>query len=198
MRHSHHHPHGRRFAHRSHSHDDQPLEYRRHDRGGRSGLGRFFAHGDLRLVILHLIVFRRGTVTPDRLPKVTPSDRPLCPSYQRNKSCGEGSQFKADRLSERPRETLIVSMRWPESGGVPFGRRFTRMGFSESPGTAAARLLHLFRRHAHNVIQAATLAAAAVAGFRIDVLLSPGGGGTSRRRPLGGASTRCHPAGAEA
>jgi DNA-binding PadR family transcriptional regulator len=53
--HSHHHPHGRRFAHRSHSHDDQPLEYRRHHRGGRSGLGRFFAHGDLRLVILHLI-----------------------------------------------------------------------------------------------------------------------------------------------
>ncbi|MCC7272612.1 MAG: PadR family transcriptional regulator [Alphaproteobacteria bacterium] len=27
----------------------------RHDRGGRSGLGRFFAHGDLRLVILALI-----------------------------------------------------------------------------------------------------------------------------------------------
>jgi DNA-binding PadR family transcriptional regulator len=53
--HSHHHPHGRRFAHGRHSHDDQPLEYRRHDRGGRSGLGRFFAHGDLRLVILHLI-----------------------------------------------------------------------------------------------------------------------------------------------
>ena len=26
-----------------------------HRRGGRSGLGRFFAHGDLRLVILHLI-----------------------------------------------------------------------------------------------------------------------------------------------
>jgi [protein-PII] uridylyltransferase len=37
-----------------------------------------------------------------------------------------------------------------------------RMGFSESPGTAAAGLLHLFRRHAHNVIQAATLAAASV------------------------------------
>jgi len=54
-RHAHHHPHGRRFAHRGHSYDDQPLEYRRHDRGGRSGLGRFFAHGDLRLVSLHLI-----------------------------------------------------------------------------------------------------------------------------------------------
>ncbi len=53
--HSHHHPHDRRFARRSHSHDDQPLEHRRLDRGGRSGLGRFFAHGDLRLVILHLI-----------------------------------------------------------------------------------------------------------------------------------------------
>jgi DNA-binding PadR family transcriptional regulator len=52
---SHHHPHDRRFARRGHSHDDQALEHRRHDRGGRSGLGRFFAHGDLRLVILHLI-----------------------------------------------------------------------------------------------------------------------------------------------
>jgi DNA-binding PadR family transcriptional regulator len=52
---SHHHHPGRRFARRSHSHDEQPLEHRRHDRGGRSGLGRFFAHGDLRLVILHLI-----------------------------------------------------------------------------------------------------------------------------------------------
>jgi DNA-binding PadR family transcriptional regulator len=53
---SHHHHHGRRFARRSHSHDEQPLvEHRSHDRGGRSGHGRFFAHGDLRLVILHLI-----------------------------------------------------------------------------------------------------------------------------------------------
>jgi DNA-binding PadR family transcriptional regulator len=52
--HSHHHPHAhRRFARRGHSHDDQSLEQRR---GGRFGLGRFFAHGDLRLVILHLIV----------------------------------------------------------------------------------------------------------------------------------------------
>ena len=39
----------------------------------------------------------------------------------------------------------------------------SRMGFSEHLGTAAAAgLLHLFRRHAHNVIQAATLAAASV------------------------------------
>jgi DNA-binding PadR family transcriptional regulator len=53
--HSHHHPHGRRFARRGHPLDEQPIEHRRHDRGGRSGLGRFFAHGDLRLVILHLI-----------------------------------------------------------------------------------------------------------------------------------------------
>jgi [protein-PII] uridylyltransferase len=38
-----------------------------------------------------------------------------------------------------------------------------RMGFSESPGTpAAAGLLHLFRRHAHRVIQAVALAAASV------------------------------------
>ncbi len=55
MRHRHSHPHDRRFARRSHSHEDQPPEHRRHGRGGRSGLGRFFAHGDLRLVILHLI-----------------------------------------------------------------------------------------------------------------------------------------------
>jgi len=52
---SHLHPHDRRFARRSHSHDDQPFERGRHDRGSRSGLGRFFAHGDLRLVILNLI-----------------------------------------------------------------------------------------------------------------------------------------------
>ncbi len=51
----HEHPHGRRFVRRSHPHDHQPLDQPRHDRGGRSGLGRFFAHGDLRLVILHLI-----------------------------------------------------------------------------------------------------------------------------------------------
>ena len=43
MHHRHsHHDHGQRFA-------------RRERRHGRSGLGRFFAHGDLRLVILHLI-----------------------------------------------------------------------------------------------------------------------------------------------
>ena len=53
-RHSHH-DHDRRFARRDHSHDDRQLGSGRHDRGGRSGLGRFFAHGDLRLVILHLI-----------------------------------------------------------------------------------------------------------------------------------------------
>ena len=55
MHHEHSHHHGRRFARRGYSHDDPALEQRRHDRGGRSGLGRFFAHGDLRLVILHLI-----------------------------------------------------------------------------------------------------------------------------------------------
>jgi len=48
--------HGRRFARGEHSHDDQHLGRDRHRReGGRFGLGRFFAHGDLRLVILHLI-----------------------------------------------------------------------------------------------------------------------------------------------
>src|SRR5579864_1814617 len=54
-RHSHH-SHGRRFARGEHDHDDVRPMHRRHGRGGgRSGLGRFFAHGDLRLVILHLI-----------------------------------------------------------------------------------------------------------------------------------------------
>ena len=45
----------RRFARRAHRHEDPQLELGRHGRGGRSGLSRFFAHGDLRLVILHLI-----------------------------------------------------------------------------------------------------------------------------------------------
>jgi DNA-binding PadR family transcriptional regulator len=52
-RHSHH-DHNRRFARREHSHD-RTIERERGSRGGRSGLGRLFAHGDLRLVILRLI-----------------------------------------------------------------------------------------------------------------------------------------------
>ena len=49
-------PHGHRFARGDHGHDDRELGHHRHGRGGgRSGLGRFFAHGDLRLVILQLI-----------------------------------------------------------------------------------------------------------------------------------------------
>ncbi len=48
-RHSNHH-HERRYARGDHHHGEE-----RHRRGGRSGLGRFFAHGDLRLVILNLI-----------------------------------------------------------------------------------------------------------------------------------------------
>jgi len=51
-RHSHHN-HDRRFARREHRHDDPLLGQGRHERSGR--LGRFFAHGDLRLIILHLI-----------------------------------------------------------------------------------------------------------------------------------------------
>ena len=47
--------HDRRFARRDHRHDDLRVGHGRHGHGGRSGLGRFFAHGDLRLVILHLI-----------------------------------------------------------------------------------------------------------------------------------------------
>jgi DNA-binding PadR family transcriptional regulator len=41
----------RRFARGEHSHEHGG----RGERGRRGGLGRFFAHGDLRLVILHLI-----------------------------------------------------------------------------------------------------------------------------------------------
>ncbi len=48
--------HGRRFARGEHGQDDQHRNRARPGRGGgRFGLGRFFAHGDLRLVILHLI-----------------------------------------------------------------------------------------------------------------------------------------------
>jgi DNA-binding PadR family transcriptional regulator len=61
MHHGHHcgdHPrfgHGRRFARSEHGLDGPHPGHGRHGRlGGRSGLGRFFAHGDLRLVILHL------------------------------------------------------------------------------------------------------------------------------------------------
>ena len=49
--------HGRRFARGEHGpRDHGPREHRAEgERGRRGGLGRFFAHGDLRLVILHLI-----------------------------------------------------------------------------------------------------------------------------------------------
>jgi DNA-binding PadR family transcriptional regulator len=54
-RHSHN-DHGRRHSHQEPSRDGEHLGHRRHGRQGRvGGLGRFFAHGDLRLVILHLI-----------------------------------------------------------------------------------------------------------------------------------------------
>jgi hypothetical protein len=54
-RHSHG-PFGMRFS--RHERDEavsESLRGHRHRGGGRSGLGRFFAHGDLRLVILQLI-----------------------------------------------------------------------------------------------------------------------------------------------
>ncbi|MEZ5864798.1 MAG: PadR family transcriptional regulator [Geminicoccaceae bacterium] len=47
--------HDRRFARGERGLDGPPLRHHRRGGGGRSGLGRFFAHGDLRLVILHLI-----------------------------------------------------------------------------------------------------------------------------------------------
>jgi DNA-binding PadR family transcriptional regulator len=54
-RHSHR-DHGRRFSREEHTQDGIHVGHHRHQRQGRGGrLGRFFAHGDLRLVILHLI-----------------------------------------------------------------------------------------------------------------------------------------------
>jgi len=53
-RHSHDH-YGRRFARTEHRRDNHSFEFGRHGRGGRTRLGRFFAHGDLRLIILHLV-----------------------------------------------------------------------------------------------------------------------------------------------
>lgn len=47
--------HGCRFSRHPERPDDGPRFGRHHRGGGRGGLGRFFAHGDLRLVILHLI-----------------------------------------------------------------------------------------------------------------------------------------------
>ena len=57
MNHRHsHNDHGRRFGRAEHSQGGQHLGRNRRGRQGRGGgLGRFFAHGDLRLVILHLI-----------------------------------------------------------------------------------------------------------------------------------------------
>ena len=45
-------------------------------------------------------VFRRGIVAPNRLPKVTPSDRQFRLPYQRDMSRWEGLLFKADRVPE--------------------------------------------------------------------------------------------------
>ena len=48
--------HGRRFVREEGDRDEiRRSRGHRHHRGGRFGLGRLFAHGDLRLVILHLI-----------------------------------------------------------------------------------------------------------------------------------------------
>ena len=55
----HHGGHGHRFARGEHGHDGLHFGHgRAHHGAGRSGLGRFFAHGDLRLVVLHLIAER--------------------------------------------------------------------------------------------------------------------------------------------
>lgn len=57
MFHRHTHDHGHCWPGRRHARDEADVERLEHRRGrhGRGGLGRFFAHGDLRLVILHLI-----------------------------------------------------------------------------------------------------------------------------------------------
>ena len=50
------HPNGKRFARHDRRHDELSPDHTWSGRGGRrSSLGRFFAHGDLRLVVLHLI-----------------------------------------------------------------------------------------------------------------------------------------------
>ena len=54
-RHSHGWGHGHRFMRRGRGMDEAFEGRRGHGGGGRHALGRFFAHGDLRLVILHLI-----------------------------------------------------------------------------------------------------------------------------------------------
>jgi DNA-binding PadR family transcriptional regulator len=51
-----HNDYGRRYGREEHSQTSSHLGHNRHGRQGRGGrLGRLFAHGDLRLVILHLI-----------------------------------------------------------------------------------------------------------------------------------------------
>jgi DNA-binding PadR family transcriptional regulator len=51
-----HNDHGRRYGREEHGQSGGHLGHNRHGRQGRGGrLGRLFAHGDLRLVILHLI-----------------------------------------------------------------------------------------------------------------------------------------------
>jgi DNA-binding PadR family transcriptional regulator len=49
------HDHDHRFARSERGHDGPGHRHGRHGGGGRSGLGRFFAHGDLRLIVLNLI-----------------------------------------------------------------------------------------------------------------------------------------------
>ena len=79
--------HGRRFVHEEGDRDDiRRGRGHRHHRGGRFGLGRLFAHGDLRLVILHLIAESSyddhsknalwiGTPVPMRLEILRPTYR---------------------------------------------------------------------------------------------------------------------------
>jgi hypothetical protein len=51
-------------------------------------------------------VFRRGTVIPDLLPKVTPSGRRFHPLYQNDMRYRDGAFFKVDGVSECTPEHL--------------------------------------------------------------------------------------------
>lgn len=96
MRHTHHRHHERghgcRYAHPDRP-EDGPRFGRHHRGGGRSGLGRFFAHGDLRLVILGLIAEkpRRGEPEARIAPALRP--QPAQPGADRRGRARRGAQL---------------------------------------------------------------------------------------------------------
>ncbi len=70
-------------------------------------------------------VFRRGTVTHHRLPRATLSDRRFRRASQWDMRCGVGSLFKADDVRNEVAKCPLFQAGKPESGRVPFERRFT-------------------------------------------------------------------------